>query len=78
MCQSHRLIEARHSHGINTGDKVACVRKIVPLFAYLNHTNALITELNFCDLLMKRCLNLSKIERLEAHVLYSQVIGFCQ
>ena len=35
------LIEARHVHGIETGDKAACVREVGSLFAYLLHTNDL-------------------------------------
>ena len=49
------LIEAKHVHGIDTGDNIANVQDVASLSAYLNHTNAPITEYNFNDYLRKKC-----------------------
>ena len=67
------LIDARHNHGINTGDKADYVREIGAWIGYLLHTNAPITEFNVEDHLTKACPDLSRAERNEARVLYSLV-----
>ena len=67
------LIDARHSHVLNTGDKAGCVREIGALFRYLPHTQSPITEFNFEDHLTEVCPDLSRAERTEARVLYSLV-----
>ena len=67
------LIDARHNHGIDTGDKAIYVREIGALVGYLLHAQSPITEYNFDDHLIERCPDLSKAERTEAHMLYALV-----
>ena len=67
------LIDARHSHGLQTGDKADYVREIGALIGYLLHINAPVTEFNFEYHLTKVCPDLSRAERNEARVFYSLV-----
>ena len=67
------LIDARHNHGIDTGDKATWVREIGAMVGYLLHTQSPITEYNFDDHLIERCPDLSNAERREAQVLYALV-----
>ena len=69
----NRLIDARHNHGLDTGDKATYVNEIDALVGYLLHTRSPITEYNFDDHLTERCPDLSKAERTEARVLYALV-----
>ena len=67
------LIDVRHNHGLDTGDKAPYVREIGALVGYLIHTQSPVTEYNFEDHLTERCPDLSKVERREARVFYSLV-----
>ena len=67
------LIDARHNHGLNTGDTAEYVRKMCALVGYFLHKNAPIIEFNLEDHLTKVCPDLSKAERNEARVFYSLV-----
>ena len=70
----NRLIDARHNHGLDTGDKATFVKEIGALVGYLLHTQFPITEFNFEDHLTETCPDLSRAERTEARVLYAPVL----
>ena len=67
------LIDARHKHGLNTGDKSGYVRDIGALIGFLLHTQSPSTQFHFEDHLAEVCPDLSRAERTEAHVFYSLV-----
>ena len=67
------LIDTRHNHGIETGDKATCVKEVGALVGFLLHTQSPITEYNFYDYLTERCPDLCKAERTEARAIYALV-----
>ena len=70
------LIDARHNHGIETGDKATCVKEVGALVGFLLHTQSPITEYNFDDYLAERCPDLCKAERTEARAIYALYFSY--